>query len=322
MTFDRHLYSSPRAVVDMHLLEVDEAKLLHKLDMLRTPLSPSTRSSPQASPMTDLLACSRMDDSEDEDNWSSELLPPLLCLSVSTRSSSEASNADDDSSFVSSVSLDDGFQLDSLDSVTSGPAAPRTKVKRTIFGTYWEKKGGKPTVPLLPAPAEAQVTDVASTLPCNALSQQHSYENLLECSEAQAPQTLPTSMASKDAGNATSPRRRQLWDNRYVVAHMESSPALYQAASLFEASETLRKTQSTPVVGGHTPSVPKGAEKKPSCLRQCRFSSNMSTSNHSQQQQRRSSEASVVSFSDHVQVKYVKVSTENFAAPGWSKHFM
>jgi hypothetical protein len=328
MTSDRHQYSSPRAVVDMRLLEYDEAKLLHEL---RTPQSLSlsmvysSASHAGASPMTAPLACSGIDDDEgDEDNCSSELLPPMRCLSVSTRSSSVASsNADDDLSSVSSVSLDDGFLLDTLDSDNSGTAAPQTPpVKRTIFGNYWDKKGGKPTQPLLPVTPEAKAIDVASTLPCNTLSNQDSYEKLLECTEAPVPLTRPTgSAAMNDAGNATSPKRRQLWDNRYVVCHFESSPALYQDASLFEASETLRKTQSTPVVG-RTPSLPNAAEKRPSCLRQCRFSSNMSTSNHSQQQQRRSSDTTVVSFSDRVQVKYVKVNTENFAAPGWSKHFM
>lgn len=331
MSDNTALYSSPRAVVDFHrLVDVDDDELLKSLplDLLKTPISLSSS--------LQVVFPSPFVEDEEADDCSTDLPPSLRCLSVSTRSSSASattgSNADDEeddaseSSSVSSVSLDGFPQLDTL---AEGPqetpqASPQRPVKRVIFGTYWEKKGGRPKQPQY-APEASEEAEPSKT---SVLDKQRSYEDLLDSSEASAAPSRPAGNA-----NTTNSPRRKLWDNHYVSQY-QSETALYQAAAHFANADALRKTQSTPVVG---PSRQR-AGRRPSCLRQSpRFSGSSSrrastvsmmssSSSHSsqEQQQRKSSEGTTtnVSFSDHVEVKYVKANTENFAAPGWSKHFM
>lgn len=341
----------------MRLLEVDEDKLLHSLDYLRTPMTAS--SSPTSlvvlAPMKQKLYDDDADDGQQEASSSEEVLPPLRCLSVSTRSSSTyaaTTNTNDadldacDSSSVSSVSLEDfkdfGEEDDSeTDTKAIVPKALTRPVasKRCIFASYWEKKGGRPKqLPLqqLSTCQEDQAiseSDAAAILSTVRALRGQNYEDLLEETEAPASPSRSSAGAACD-GNSTSPRRRLWADNRYVSQY-QSEPSLAEAALLLPAptQPILRKTQSTPAVGQQRSSHSEAPQpRRASCLRrQCRFSgtsrrasssASLSTSPESPKMQRRSSESTVVSFSDHVEVKYVKVSKENFASPGWSQYFM
>lgn len=296
----------------MDLFEANDAKFRSNLESLRTPLSlpPSLRHA-QVLSMED-ADCSSQDD----------LPPTLRCLSVGTRSLSTCAIDDDDNdddkddaSTVSSVSLDDFQDADSQSSATTGPA------KRCIFASYWNKKGGRPKSPLLSTCEEDQPLPPSSSNSAEeekdraAKAKQQSYEDLLDESAASAETPTRRSSAGSAAGN-----RRRLFDSR-TVSQYQSVPSLLLQTRM----EPLRKTQSERAV----------ATKRPSCLRPSRFSgssrrtstsstasTSTASSSSSSTQQRRSSETTVVSFSDHVQVKYLKADTEKFAAPGWSKYFM
>ncbi|CAB9509859.1 expressed unknown protein [Seminavis robusta] len=326
------LYSSPRAVVDFHLLEVYEDKLLENLDHLRTPLSVSPSS------LQVLLPHGLSPEPKQEmheDDYSNELPPALRCLSVSTRSSAASATLDEscDSSSVSSVSLDD-FPLDfddTSDRGTTATAALSGRPQRSIFGSYWENKGGRPrqTQPLLSTCQEGRPTTTSA--PRSEANKDlvpgevDSYERLLERNEA--PVRRNAGSPDRAAAAATKGSRRRLWENHYVSQH-QSESALCEVAAMLGPPETLRKAHSTPVVG-RKPTTTEATGKRASCLRQCRFSGSsrrtslLSTSSHSQNlnDSRRSSETTVVSFSDHVEVKYLQTNTEKFAAPGWSKYF-
>ena len=254
------LYSSPRAVVDLRLLQVDEEKLLRNLDYLRTPLS-----------LLPILAASTS--SAEADAATEQSLPPLNSLSIC----SSLVTKNDDSSSVSSVSLEDG---DSWEPATA---------KRSIFASYWNKKGGRP----MPVHAPRSCARDDSKTDIDSSMGDHSYENLLEKHEAAA--TRRESDAS--IGSSSGARRRRLWDNRYVA---QSEPALNACVQA-----PLRKTQSASAVG-----------PRRSCLRKGRFSSSEDSV------ERRSSGATLVSFNEDVQVQFLKPVTENWASKGWSKYFM
>lgn len=246
------LLYSPRGVMDMRVFELDG----DKLDQLRTPLS-----------------------SYEEDEV------PVSSLSL-------LAVAADDSSSVSSVSLDDD---------TNSWA---TTEKRTLFPTYWDKKGGRPNT--LREEASCSATEDLTILDscnsedsCSSSSSDSSassvginYEKLLQKNEA----------TSSQIG-----RRRRLWSTN---VYTQSEPSLPVFAGLEKPSTCLRKTKSTTV-------VEQGA-RIPSILRESRYSGSSSRSKF----QRSASERSSVSFSKEVRVKYLKPETERWAAKGWSKYFM
>lgn len=237
------LYASPRAVVDLRMLQVDEEKLRNNLEYLRTPMS-------QLPPLE--AAASSVDADTTESSQ-----PPLIALSICS-----SATRNDDSSSVSSVSVD-------------GDA---WETRRSIFASYWDKKGGRPKPVANHPPIRVEVLKT---------DDDHSYEHLLETNE--------TTARRRDS-DSTIPRRR-LWDNRYVSHHSE--PVLSQCLPL-----PLRKSKSSSAV-----------EPRRSCLRKGRFSS-------SGAEERRSSEATSVSFNDTVQVQFLKPVAENWASKGWSKYFM
>lgn len=253
MSAESLLYS-PRGVLDMRVFELDG----DKLDQLRTPLS------------------------------SGEEEAPVSSLSVL-----DLAAGDDDSSSVSSVSLDDD---------TNSWAATE---KRTLFPTYWDKKGGRPKT--LREEASCSATEDLTVLEscdsedsCSSSSSGSStssignnYEKLLQKNE---------STPSKGR------TRRRLWNNNVYI---QSEPSLPMIAGLEKPSSCLRKTQSTTV-------VEQGA-RRPSILRESRYSGSSSSRSKFQ---RTASERSSVSFCEEVRVKYLKPETERWAAKGWSKYFM
>jgi len=268
MMSESYLYS-PRGVIDMSLFEIDEDKLCESMKHLRSPLS-----------------------SEDSE---SDVLPPLSSLSVAS-----SSNPGDDSSSVSSLSCDgdeswgvDGERRSSVSSSSSGE-------KRSIFGSYWTKKGGRPQVTARASLEGESNDDDSNTTASSSLSfaAEQSYENLLERNEA--PIVVARAYDSSSASMDGSSRRRLF--NHY------STPSLPSV----EKPSCLRKTQSARTVG--TP--------KSSCLRECRYSSGATVG---QERPRRASVPNAdasVKFCDQVQVQYLKPATENWAERGWSKYFM
>lgn len=259
---DLYLYASPRAIANVRLVQLDEEKLISNLECLRTPMS--------------LLPI--LTSSVDVDTATETSLPPLKTLSIC---SSSATRNGDDSSSVSSVSLEE----DSWDS----PAIPTTQ-KRSIFGPYWTKKGGRPKTSYHTARSSG-----LEDLKTDASVEDDSYEHLLEKSEAASHRR--SSDTSVSSGGV---RRRSLWNNRYVA---QSEPALTQCVEA-----PLRKTRSSSAVG-----------PRRSCLRKGRYSGGGGADTV----ERRSSEVTSVSFSKDVQVKFLKKPvTENFAFRGWSAYFM
>jgi len=251
----------------MRCFEFDEDKLEQSLETLRTPCLVT-----QLPPMTTASVCT---DSS---------LPPLSSLSVCS------SPTADDSSSVSSVSIEDDEGWGE---------------KRYIFGSYWNKKGGRPQQALHTSIINEDLTvdssSNSSTTSSDASVADQSYEKLLEKHEAVRVRDDDTSSSSRSSGV----RRRQLWDNRYVSS--QSEPSLAQCFGAVERP-CLRKVQSSSAAG------------RPSCLRASRYSGSSKATLSSSS--RRSSESSAVSFKEEVQVKYLKPVTENWAASGWSKYFM
>jgi hypothetical protein len=254
MSAENLLVYSPRGVLDTRVFEMDG----DKLDYLRTPFS----------------SCSD--------------LPPVSCLSV--ESSTPSSSDEDDSSSVSSVSLEDG------DALSLGGE------KRMIFASYWSKKGGKPK----PLHVEScSLTEDLTIHGCesddssssdSAASEENSYEKLLQKSEA-----APAPLGCRNSGM----RRRRLFSNN-VYTHSEPSLAV---CALETKPSCIRKSQSTTEVEG---------ERRPSILREGRYSGSVSNKLDSL----RSSERSSVSFCEDVRVEFLKPETEKWAAKGWSKYFM
>jgi len=257
MSAESILYS-PRGVLDMRVFELDG----DKLDQLRTPLSSGE---------------------EDENE-------------VPVRSLSLLAVPADDSSSVSSVSLDDDAN------------SWATTEKRTLFPTYWNKKGGRPKT--LREEASCSATEDLTVLEscdsedsCSSSSSDSSsssassvgnnYEKLLQKNEA-----TPSQKG----------RRRRLWNSN---VYTQSEPSLPVFAGLEKPSSCLRKTQSTTVVEQRA--------RRPSILRESRYSGAPSSRSKFQ---RSASERSSVSFCEEVRVKYLKPETERWAAKGWSKYFM
>lgn len=232
-------------------------------------------------------------------------VPPLATLSVS----SADNETSDDSSSVSSVSLEE--EAWDLVNQTAGAApAPRVPAKRSIFASYWTKKGGRPQEPLrLPEDSD---DDISSSSSCSALSSS-SYEKLLEKNEAPAVKAGDEDSSKCAAGAGGGPRRR-LWDNRYVSQSASSLPECARVGGGFATTltmEPLRKTQSaSAVVGG----------PGRSCLRECRYSGSSSRRRSSSSSS--SSSTSRVSFNEQVQVQFLKPVAERHAEKGWSKYFM
>jgi hypothetical protein len=201
-------------------------------------------------------------------------IPPLNSLSATS----------DDSSSVSSVSIDDNWEESSKASQGSGQ-------KRSIFSSYWNKKGGRPE-PLYEGPLSEITEDLTidssdSESSIDSSLADNSYEKLLLKKEAVA--TEPRSCG----------RRRRIWGNNVHIP--QSEPSLPTCVA--EKPSCLRKTKSSSTV------------RRPSILRESRYSG-------SRQPGRRASEGTIVSFSEEVRVEYLKPVTENYAAKGWSKYFM
>lgn len=194
--------------------------------------------------------------------------------------------AADDSSSVSSVSLDESWEESSLQS-------QRAVERRSIFSSYWTKKGGRPK-PLHEASCPVSEEELSAEN-CDNDSGVNSpagnmYEKLLLKSEA-------ARAAQKSTG-----RRRRIWSNVYT----QSEPSL--PLCIREKPSGIRKAKSSSLVEG---------TRRPSILRESRYSGSSSPP-----RARRTIEGTSVSFSEQVRVEYLKPETEKWAAKGWSEYFM
>lgn len=258
----------------MSLFEIEEDKLVESMKHLRTP-----------------LASSEGDD----------VLPPLSSLSVA----SVSSNQGDDSSSVSSLSCDGDDSSWGVSSSGGRRSSVSSGEKRSIFGSYWTKKGGRPQVTGVPTSASSGGNSSCNSSESTVKSSLSDYENLLENNEAAV---VATRAAATDSSFMDGSSRRRLFNHSYVARSTPSLPTIAKPSCL-------RKTQSARTVG--TP--------KASCLRECRYSSGATAG---PQRPRRASApnaaaaGTAVRFSAEVQIQYIKSTTENFAERGWSKYFM
>jgi hypothetical protein len=256
----------------------------------------------------------------DDDDKLRDLLPPPL-NSVSVCSSASATAEDDSSTSVSSLEVDDEEDCWGQESQDQGQTT-----RRCIFGSYWKVKGGRPKEPLRgscskvtqaspfktteddlpPASLTGDCSeDNSSVSSLSPLSPQEdhsdSYEDILEQSATSISRRPAAAPLGDDSGASLGSSRRRLFgDNHYS----KSAPSLPQCVAL--PSDCIRKTQSSRGL----------EERRPSCLKECRrYSGTIPAA-------RRPSKATVVSFSDDVEVKYVQKPNVVFAEKGWSKYFM
>ena len=251
------------------------------------------------------------------------LTPPLKTVSVC---SSTSTTVDDSSSTVSSLDADDVENCWGDESPIQ--SQNQTTARRCIFASYWKVKGGRPKEPL-----RGSRGDSPDVLPDTVSQKSHennwslsspqspqdesiidtsSYEDILEDSASSLSIRRPAAEAlllGDDSATSlgSSCRRRSLWggDNRYT----QSAPSLPQCVDL-PREECFRKTQSSRGINERRPSS--------SCLKSCRRYSGEMTAGAP----RRSSKATVVSFCEDVQVKFVPKTDVVFAEKGWSKYFM
>jgi hypothetical protein len=237
------------------------------------------------------------------------LAPPLNSVSVCSSTSASSLDADDD---------DDAWEEESKTVPTAKP--------RMIFGSYWKVKGGRPKEPLRGSSSTssrvmAQATEGSSkttttdgtitgdscedvsSLPLSPQEEYtDSYEDILEQSSFSMRRPAAAPLGDDSGASLGSSSRRRLWgDNRYS----ESAPSLPQCVAL--PSDCLRKTQSSRGLGEGRPL---------SCLKERRRYSGPSTA-----LRRPSKTATVVSFSDDVEVKILQTQTVVFAERGWSRYF-
>ena len=260
----------------MRLFELEDDKLQESmLQHLRTPLS---------------------------DCADSLIPPPLATLSVSSSdagrgaNSSSSANCSDDSSSVSSVSIEEDAWDESEQSLTEpSQSSSHSTAKRSIFASYWNKKGGRPQVSLrTTSDDETSISSSSSVGSHSSCEHNYSYEGLLEKNESPA-----SGRRADDSSSCAAGRRRSIFAATRYVSQSES--CLPQCLTAVEA---LRKTKSASAVVG----------PKPSCLRESRYSRGSS--------RRPSSSSSKVSFSEEVEVQYLKPVTERYSEKGWSKYFM
>lgn len=207
----------------------------------------------------------------------SSSFPPLPSLSVTS----------DDSSSVSSVSLEDDES-----SSSRGMAVE----KRSIFGSYWKKKGGRPKTALHATNESSDEFSIES----NVDEDDEDGNSNSSCSLGA--NTYEKTLLKNEEGRRSSLSgggRRRIWANVCIAQSEPSLPTCIQTP-LF-----LRKTQSAAVVG----------QKRQSCLRKCRYSG-------AERRQEPRKSAGSVSFNDEVKVEYLKPTSENWAARGWSTYFM
>jgi len=221
---------------------------------------------------------------EPEDDVKASLVAPLLLFSegrLSSRSLTppldEVTTCSDDSASVSSVSSDETEGSMNDDDFND-------QTPRSIFKTYWEKKGGSASIR-----RSSQPTDYTQSLSGCASDEE---------SESSSANTYERTLR-KNEGVSTSSRRIIFGTGCYS----QSTPTL----SLSTLVNDFRKTRSSSEL-----------ERKPkaSCLRPCRYSG--------QQQRNTSegstAEASVT-FSKQVKVATFQPPLEKWAAAGWSDFF-
>lgn len=220
---------------------------------------------------------------------SSSLLPPLDEVTMS-------SEADSSSSDVSSVSSEENEDTMMTASTSQSPVVPRS-----IFGRYWEKKGGAPALTKEPIDSNNHVADSSDEVSCNT------YERTLQGHEAAAPSTPPS-------------RRRCIFSSSVVSA--ESAPALVsmmlqqqqqQPDEEQRERELLRKTYSTSA-------LLKLHQRTSSCLRSSRFAPAPLRRESSCSSDSSSSDLSVT-FSPKVDVVVYARPVELWAPKGWSDYF-